>query len=397
MASIFQREAQARECKAPRRSRFGCRNCKLRKLKCDESKPNCKRCSSFGVLCNFASNIPDLQPVAADSGRPLTVRRRAQLLPPVCSAVWTSDEITSYQLNAKCQDFITRYLGRSLTTPDDPSMKYVNRKLLRLAFTHPFLMHASLAVALTYDRHLHNSLGNRHSLEECYHWSQSTALLNRRLRKPIKAEDKDAIWGTAAALAILSVSSPEAYTPEESWPLNPSDNSNLDWIHMSKSKMALWDIVNPLRPDSLFCVMAATFARMEAPLLGKGTDGVPSALAGICLLEDSSTATNNPYFHAAHAVSQVMGLPDNEVTTGESQIFIRTIHGRFEDLLRGRDPVALLLLYLWYRKVGRSIWWIELRARVECPSICLYLQRHHKANVAVQAFLPGGSLAEMGN
>jgi hypothetical protein len=71
------------------------------------------------------SNIPDLQPAAADTERPI---------PPLTNAVWTSDASTTYQLNAKCQDFITRYLGRSLITPDDPNMIHVNRKLLKLAF-----------------------------------------------------------------------------------------------------------------------------------------------------------------------------------------------------------------------------------------------------------------------
>lgn len=80
------------------------------------------------------SNTPDLQPVGADAGRPLVARGNAELRPPVSSAVWTSDESTSYQLNAKCQDFITRYLGRSLLTPDDPNMLQVNRQLLKLAF-----------------------------------------------------------------------------------------------------------------------------------------------------------------------------------------------------------------------------------------------------------------------
>jgi hypothetical protein len=258
-------------------------------------------------------------------------------------------------------------------------------------------MHASLAVALTYDRHLNGSLDCRRSLEECYHWSQSTALLNRRLKEPIEAKDKDPIWGTAAALALLTFSSPDACTPEESWPLKSSDHSALDWLHMSKGKMSLWHIVNPLRPDSLFCVMAATFAHMHSPLPERGIDGIPRALAAVCLLKDSSTAKNNPYFYAAHAVSQILDLPNNEVTTGQTQIFTRSIHGPFEDLLQKRDPVALLLLYLWYRKASRSIWWIELRARVECPSICSYLWLYHEGNVAVQAFLAGGALADRWN
>lgn len=254
-------------------------------------------------------------------------------------------------------------------------------------------MHASLAVALTYDRHLNSSLGCRRTLEECYHWTQSTALLNRRLREPIEAQDKDPIWGTAAALAILNFASPDACTPEESWPLR-SDVSGLDWLHMVKGKMLLWQIVNPLRPDSLFSIMAATFAHMNAPLPERGIDGIPRALATMCLLSDSSTAENNPYFDAAHAVSQILNIPDSEVTTGNTQLFIRSIHGLFENLLWKRDPLALLLLYLWYRKASRSIWWIELRARVECPSICLYLRLYHEENDAIQAFLPGGALAD---
>ncbi|GFF60248.1 predicted protein [Aspergillus lentulus] len=397
MASTRPREI--RERKSLRRSRFGCRNCKLRKLKCDESKPHCKRCTSFGVLCNYMFNVPDLQPIAADTGKSLVVEvlGRTDLQPPVASPVWISDESTFYQLNAKCQDFITRYLGRSLITPDDPNMILVNRKLLRLAFAYPFLMHASLAVAFTYDRHLNSSLGCRRSLEECYHWSQSTALLNRRLREPIEAKDRDPIWATAAALAVLTFSSPDARTPEESWPLKSSGDSDLDWLRMSKGKMALWNIVNPLRPDSLFHVMAATFAIMHSPLPERGIDGIPRALAALCLLNDSSTARNNPYFHATHAVSHILDLPDSEVTTGQTQLFTRCIHGSFEDLLRKRDPVALLLLYLWYRKASRSIWWIELRARVECPAICSYLRLYHKENVAVQAFLPGGALADRCN
>lgn len=255
-------------------------------------------------------------------------------------------------------------------------------------------MHASLAVALAYDRHLNSSLGCRRSLEECYHWSQSTILFNKRLREPIATKDKDPIWGTAAALAISAFSSPDACTPEESWPINSSEPYDLEWLRMGKGKMSLWHIVNPLREDSLFCVMASTYAQMNSPLPDEGLDGIPIALAIACHLNYSSTAINSPYFEAAHALSQVQNLSDSQVTPGHTELFTRNIHGRFKSLLQDKDPIALLLLYLWYRKAGRSIWWIGLRARVECPSICLYLRLHHKEYSVVQAFLPGGPLAE---
>ncbi|KAL7906631.1 hypothetical protein GGI35DRAFT_487748 [Trichoderma velutinum] len=386
---------KARERRPMKRSRFGCRNCKLRKVKCDESKPWCKRCISFGVLCNFRFDTLDLQPITCDPAiyASQVARQGTVLQPPPSGSVWTSDESTVYQLDSKCQDFIIRYLGRSLITPDDPRMVQVNRSLLALAFVHPFLMHASIAVAFAYDRHLTRSSDCRLSVEECYHWSQSTALFNKRLNELIETKDKDPIWGTAAALAVLTFSTPDATTPEGSWPLKPAEPTDLEWLRMNTGKMSLWYIANPLRPESLFRVMASTFAQMNCPPPEKGIDGMFIALAEVCCLEDSSTTENSPYFKAAHAVSEIQRLPESQVTIGQTEVFTRCIYGPFKFLLQKKDPIALLLMYLWYRKAGRSIWWIELRARVECPSISSYLRLYHRGYATVHAFLPGGALA----
>lgn len=84
------------------------------------------------------SNVPDLQSVAADTGHTSVVRRKAELQPPPTNAIWTSNASTSYQLNAKCQDFISRNFRRSLLIPDDINMKQVNSRLLELAFSVSF-------------------------------------------------------------------------------------------------------------------------------------------------------------------------------------------------------------------------------------------------------------------
>lgn len=163
---------------------------------------------------------------------------------------------------------------------------------------------------------------------------------------------------------------------------------------MNKGKMSLWNIVNPLRSDSIFHVMAGTFAYVHSPLPEGGTEGIPPALAALCNIREDSMAKTNPYFHAAHAVAQILEVEDSEVTVGPVQMFMRCIHGGFEGLLRERDPVALVLLYLWYRKAGSCIWWIGLRARVECPAIWLYLQRYHWGNGAVLGLLPECGLGD---
>ncbi|PMD57420.1 uncharacterized protein K444DRAFT_53748, partial [Hyaloscypha bicolor E] len=34
------------------KSRSGCRTCKIRRVKCDESRPQCERCIKFGTTCD---------------------------------------------------------------------------------------------------------------------------------------------------------------------------------------------------------------------------------------------------------------------------------------------------------------------------------------------------------
>src|SRR3569833_2620999 len=134
-------------------------------------------------------------------------------------------------------------------------------------------MHASLAVAFTYDRHLNGSvLGCRRTLEECYHWSRSTVLLSKRLREPIETKDKDPIWGTAAALAILAFSSPDACTPEQAWPSKPSETTDLDWLRMCRGGMAGGRAGGPRRPGGRGGGGAAAGARGGAPGPGGGGD-----------------------------------------------------------------------------------------------------------------------------
>ncbi|OAL49107.1 hypothetical protein IQ07DRAFT_541596 [Pyrenochaeta sp. DS3sAY3a] len=380
--------SQGRTRKVLKRSRYGCRNCKVRKLKCDEKRPQCQRCSSFGILCNFSPGIPDLQPIA-DSRMGLITQRLTRLQPPVSNAVWTSDHSTLDQMSTRCQNFISRYLDQNLITPNDSNMAHVNSKLLELTFTHPYLMHASFAVALAYDRYLNSSSAHRR-LEECQHFFRSIALFNQRLDSPITPGDKDAIWGTAAALAMLAFASPDSSTTKSCWPLRRSEPSDLEWLRMNEGKMSLWNSIDPLRPDSIFQVMAATYSQMNAPIPEQGIDGVSRPLISLCRLNDLSTAKSNVYFSAVHAISEIQNIPDGNVTVAHAERFTRSIHGPFTTRLLEKDPIALLLLHLWYEKAGRSIWWIDLRAQVECPAICSYLALHHGKDETLQELLPPG-------
>lgn len=349
---------------------------------CDESKPQCKKCISYGLMCNFLPGSKELQSVAPDAdcleGMSDRIRgKKARIECGVIEPVWTSDASSSYQLTSREQHLLHRYLGLSLMAPDLRTAQ-MNRGLLRLTFSNPFLMHASLAVALAYDQCLadHHYPGHRPDLH--YHWSQSLFLFSESLNHPVATMNKDALWGTAAALAVLTFAFPDASAPEESWPLHPSTRADLQWLDMSQGKMTLWDIAKPLRPESIFSVMIDTYALMNSSMPSKGLAGMPKSLATICCLTTESASETSPYFIPAHALSQILVLPDCEVELGYTERFTKSIHGLFKDLLERKDPTALLLLFLWYKKSSHNIWWIRSRANVECPAILTYLKKHHR-------------------
>lgn len=249
-------------------------------------------------------------------------------------------------------------------------------------------MHGTLAVTAVHDRYLGVTPTHRRSLRESYHWSHCTILFNKWLNQPIKEEHKDPLWATAGTLAILTFSSVNACFPEEAWPLGKPDSSDLEWLRLGTGKMALWHLVNPLRPESVFRIMSETLACMHPPLLAKGIEGVSVELVQLCGLDESSTRENNPYFTVVHGLSLLLEVPKSEASQGRVVMVLRHMHNEFRTCLEKKDPIALLLLCLWYTRARESKWWINLRARHELPAICTYLQRYHRDNGAIQARIP---------
>ncbi|KAK9243086.1 hypothetical protein V1506DRAFT_508829 [Lipomyces tetrasporus] len=374
-----------------RKSRFGCRNCKLRKLKCDETRPHCVRCRTYKVLCNFEFNVPDLQPLSEERAKQEIVRRSGFSSPrsTISNAIWADDGSTFFMLDVQDQELFKRFRYRTVYSLGGSAMVDIyENHMLEVSFTYPFLMHGTLAVTAVHDRYLGVTPTHRRSLREAYHWSQCTILFKKWLSQPIKEEHKDPLWATAGTLAILTFSSINVCFPEEAWPLGAPDSSDLEWLRLGTGKMALWHLVDPLRPESVFRIMSETFEYMRRPLPAKGTDGASVELVQLCGLDESSTQENNPYFTVVHSLSRLLEVPKGEASQGRVMMVSSHMHNEFGTCLEKKDPVALLLLGLWYTRARESKWWIDLRTRYELPAICTYLQRYHRDNSAIQALIP---------
>ncbi|KAJ5682417.1 hypothetical protein N7462_005582 [Penicillium macrosclerotiorum] len=186
------------------------------------------------------------------------------------------------------------------------------------------------------------------SLTEAYHWSRGAALLNKKLSVPIPPQDRDAVWAAAAMLGIVSMTSLEAATPEEAWPLKTLETSDLNWVDMSHGKEAVYKATNPMRPDSVFWPMRDEYlAMMAKPSLYEIQD-MPQELVKLCELDELSTPTESPYFNAVSLLTRLWYVECNQTTMVRFLQFLNFMDTKFQLLLHTKDPRALLILAYWH-------------------------------------------------
>lgn len=135
-----------RKVRTHRKSRQGCKNCKLRRVKvgrlppfpalqrtstkprlqCDEGKPGCKRCTTFGVLCNYDSQHSDLQlsvvgalNIEIPQSFPYSLKQAiSSVISPSFRQQSTASPESSafYQLGDQDLELLSKFLGRTALT-----------------------------------------------------------------------------------------------------------------------------------------------------------------------------------------------------------------------------------------------------------------------------------------
>lgn len=247
------------------------------------------------------------------------------------------------------------------------------------------------ALTALHDRHLSPTPNFRQTYAELYHASRAAALFNAKLSSPLKAEDRDPIWATAALLGIAAMCWMEASCVEEAWPLAPRGATDLDWIQMSEKKAAVWEITQPLREGGRFRHLAGEYQRnyeaLRAAQVKTGIKELPSGLTNLCEVDEHSTEHNNPYFNALVGLACAMSVESTRANILVLLSFIGHMNPQFQKLLKEKDPRAMLLLAYWYAKIWDTTWWLERRSALECKAICLYLERYHADETRVLELL----------
>ncbi|KAF3767027.1 hypothetical protein M406DRAFT_220339, partial [Cryphonectria parasitica EP155] len=391
-----------RKRKAHSKSRSGCGNCKLRRVKCDEAKPQCKTCVAFGVACNYGPrstsvagelvlcfdgaslmDSPPRSPVSMDQTILSMVNQSLQESP---SAAMLGGPSQVYNLRQSDLDALNRFHQRSILSLGTEKSKWIlQAETPRLACLHPFLMHLVLTFTLMHDRVSQTSDTN-FTPRELYHYYTGTAMFNQKLCDPdATPSERDACWIASTLIGIIYICHIDATKPQEAWPLKSPGPGEPDWLVLSLGKQDLWEFCDPMRPDCCFQEM-----HLQVNPWGGDEDftpdelkdgGFPNILPEILEflnLTDPSTWVESPYFRSTNILSQLLPQDYNQQNIMKFATFTYYTSPEFRDLWKQKDPGVLILVAYWYSKaISTQFWWMWKRAVLECQAICIYLEKYH--------------------
>lgn len=239
-------------------------------------------------------------------------------------------------------------------------------------------MHATLTLTLIHDRA--DSPHPKPSARELYHWCEATSQFSRKLTDRLTPSERDALWIASALLGCCTMGQVVGDTPEDVWPLSSPSQIDLNWLKLGEGKKVAWKIADPYRPDSILRPMVEQKA--DDFIINGVNPGVfaalPPELVELCNLVKDPSPWTNPYYVIGAVLGRVMPLEFSQETIMKFLGVVTLMPSEFRDLLDAKDYRAILLLAYYLAKLrGPSPWWSGRRLRLECESICRYLDRFY--------------------
>lgn len=131
-----------------KRVKSGCATCRIRRVKCDEKKPECKRCICTGRKCDGYSTLPfsrrDLQAASQSASRQSIVRAGSDGLGGLLPRLVTDPAFSDLLEKRYFQFFRQRTVA---DTNSIANCRFWDRVILQACHTTPAVKHAVLALS----------------------------------------------------------------------------------------------------------------------------------------------------------------------------------------------------------------------------------------------------------
>lgn len=369
-----------------RKSRFGCRECKQRHIKCDETHPSCHNCTNSKRQCSFArsirSSLVHIQPQTSDlpldgsskigSSEPVTpdanshkVARSPSLRRDLLDEDYNIIHFqllyhVEHRLSSDAQQFI-------------PKGQELFKKSVREASTAAYLMDALIAVAAAHKSTLPGE-------DRDFYQTEATRLLTRSLTKFNAQDEITEDYAMAAFLYTMLLGQLvlfDIFSQEEDLTII------LDrFVHCMKLHHGIRKVVAPMwhkvKPILGGCHLAEWV-----------NDGIPkrrepesecSPLWELLGRRDVSSNSRQAYSSSIEALQMMFdctcGLPTNRMAA--VQEWLVRVPMDFVDLISQRRPEALIILayYAVLLHHARGFWAVGSGGRCLIQSVTSYLGEH---------------------
>ncbi|KAI0970142.1 hypothetical protein F4678DRAFT_148442 [Xylaria arbuscula] len=400
-----------------KKSRAGCRRCKVRKIKCDEVHPRCGNCSKHGVSCDFehpsfrdtqsvkpASTAADAAGAPTDTPRPpSSTSASPSAHSPIShggSPADASDTTTptiagstpaplyktpeplplsstttkkNRMLELKLLHNFTTVTAKTLSV-SSPVLERIWRETVpELAFSSAsYLADTLLAVSAL---HLRASSPQDRELIRASHSYMASACseYGACLSKGVTESNAEALFLTSALIAFQSTAS-RIFTRDDINERTGGYSLPLTWFHSFQGVKAVVAATWPwLRISTIVIPIIESQPALNLDLSGQPTffsdlmTGVDDEIAKFENDPATQLETRMAYQHAIAVLDWAHKIP----YTGAPLVFLATVSRRFIELLEARRPRALAILasYFALLKCLDDVWWLKGVARREIMGI----------------------------
>ncbi len=389
-----------------RKTRTGCRNCKSRKVKCDEGRPACRTCTVRKETCVYMAVSKRVSSTTATSAMSTTSASSPtsspspgrESSPALALATRPAATVTQQplfipsghgELDMRLLWFYTTATYESFSTGGmrERSVDAVLKvHVVQHAFANPFLMNALLGLSAMHANHL----GLHHLGVTRAHEIQYRARAFETFRKAVDVADPATFPALVACSLFLCGLSSHVFRGEDAQPL-----SILHWLGLWKGIGVIVEITRlpPVFRSGINALVTRPNVDLDA-----SARCIPSYLLFMVASiteSDPDFPLTQPYYKAL----RYLGSLYLEVEKGVSHMLLLRVctfptflPSEVIDAAREKRPRALVILahYLVFVKFRvQNCWWMDNIAEQEIPSIYSFLgsEWRHLLRIPMAALL----------
>ncbi|KAJ6440727.1 hypothetical protein O9K51_06518 [Purpureocillium lavendulum] len=367
------------------KSRSGCRPCKLKKVKCDEETPLCRRCRRNGRQCVYD---PPASAVASTSA--LTVARAS-----AGAQSPTSREPIERPLSTSTPGYGTptvHILQHFQRHWEEIFPMPYSSEILELSKSSTLVRNTVLAVAACHLRTLAPT-ARAHQVAESFQLYMALQCYRNALDTPRELLGLTGINTLLIAATLLNIAAfalpstevaeDDQPDPRTSWVFSTREN-RLGWMVLQAGLRPLLIAMSPYQPQiadylgSIFLGVGGSSSLIRG--LSKTPNDCPSHWVDAFELwgapDGIGCESISPYRIPATVLANLRNIEPIPRNAFLYLMFMGKTHGDFRTLLLDRDDRALWLVGYWLGLMCRfdGLWWSQQRARRDYKAVCMWLE-----------------------